>query len=79
MLKTHAARLRALLLKKERHHNPDLRVDVVEGVGRSDYCVAVEANQGLINSIMDSHTSSEYLDDAQQRRERVGLTKMRFK
>lgn len=78
MRKTHAKDLRALILQKERYHNPDLNVIVVEGRGRTDHQVVVEANEPLINSIMDEHTSYEYLDNEQHRREQLGPSKMRF-
>ena len=78
MLKTHAREMRALILQKERYHNPDLRIVVQAGSGRTDHQVIVEANEFLINSIMDEHSSYEYLDSEQHRRERLAPDKMRF-
>jgi hypothetical protein len=78
MLKTHAKDMRALILQKEGHHNPDLRITVQEGSGRTDHQVIVEANELLINSIMDEHSSYEYLDNERHRRERLAPDKMRF-
>lgn len=78
MLETHANDLAKLIRQKEGYHNPDLEVTVLKGGGRTDHQVIVEANGVLINSMMDDHSSFEYLDNEQHRRERLASNKMRF-